>query len=200
MKINVNIAANAQGISLGKYIDYQNAVDKVEQVRIITGKTTTSIRLLHSHVIDEIIMRFEAAIKVGSNNFERKVDTGLYHLGFIPNLQEMTFGEYIDLDTACTDLYKNETLNGDAALKMMCILYRPVKVTIGKYYDIDKYNPNDVRKYIDAVKQLSLDHVFSVLLFFSSLEIELYSSSLEYLAKEITEIVKEMTPQQHQTA
>jgi hypothetical protein len=145
-------------------------------------------------------MRFEAAIKIGSNNFERKVDTGLYHLGFIPNLQEMTFGEYIDLDTACTDLYKDETLNGEAALKMMCILYRPVKASMGKYYDIDKYNPNDVRKYIDAVKQLSLDHVFSVLLFFSSLEIELYNSSLEYLAKEITEIVKEMTPQQHQTA
>lgn len=199
MKINVKIAANAQGVTLGKYIDYQNAVDKIEQVRIITGKTTESIRLLQSQVIDEIIMRFEAAIKIGSTNFERKVDCGLYHLGFIPNLQEMTFGEYIDLDSACTDLYKDEKINGEAALKMMCILYRPVKASFGKYYDIEKYNPNEIRKYIDYVKQLTLDHVLNVLLFFSNLEIELYNSSLEYLAKEITEIVKEMKQEQPQT-
>ena len=53
--MNVNIAANAKGVTLGKYIDYQNAVDKTEQVHIITGKSSESIRLLQAHVIDEII-------------------------------------------------------------------------------------------------------------------------------------------------
>jgi len=196
MKINVKIAANAQGITLGKYIDYQNAIDKVEQVRIITGKNSESIKLMQMQVIDEIIMRFEAAIKIGSNNFERKVDCGLYKLGFIPNLTEMSFGEYIDLDTACGNLYKDDKINGEAALKMMCILYRPVKASFGQYYDIDKYNPTEVRKYSDAIKQLTLDHVLNVLVFFSNLEVELYNSSLEYLAKEITEIVKEMKQEQ----
>lgn len=197
MEVKVKIAANAKAVTLGQYIDYQNAVDKVEQVRIITGKSTESIRLLQSNIIDEIIMRFEAAIKLGSNTFERKVDCGLYKLGFIPNLQEMTFGEYIDLDTACTDLYKDNTINAASALKMMCILYRPIKTSFGEYYDIEKYNPNDVRKYIDHVKKMTLDHVLNVLVFFSNLEAELFNSSLEYLAKEITEIVKEMTPEQH---
>jgi hypothetical protein len=78
---------------------------------------------------------------------------------------------------------------------MMCILYRPVKAKFGKYYDIEDYNPNAKRKYESEVLQLTLDHVLNVLLFFSSLEIELYNSSLEYLAKEITEIVKEMQEQ-----
>jgi len=145
-------------------------------------------------------MRFEAAIKLGSTNFERKVDCGLYKLGFIPNLSEMTFGEYIDLDTNCNNLYKDDKIMGEAALKMMCILYRPIKASFGEYYDIDKYNPNDVRKYIDAVKKLTLDHVLNVLVFFSNLEGELYNASLEYLAKEITEIVKEMKPEAHPMA
>jgi hypothetical protein len=39
----------------------------------------------------------------------------------------------------------------------------------------------------------------NVLVFFSNLEAELYNSSLDYLAKEITEIVKEMK-EQPQTA
>lgn len=192
MKLKVNIAANAAGVTLGKYIDYQNAVDKIEQVHIITGKSSESIKLLQVHVLDEIIMKFEAALQLSPEGFERKVRTGVIELGFIPNLQEMTFGEYVDLDSACTDLYKDGKVNGEAALKMMCILYRPIKAKFGKYYDIEPYNTSAIRKYQDDVKQLTLAHVLNVLLFFSSLEIELYNSSLEYLAKEITEIVKEM--------
>ena len=199
MKVKVSIPANAKAVTLGKYIDYQNAVDKIEQVHIITGKSSEGIRLLQSHVIDEIIMQFEAAIKLGGSDFERKVRVGAIELGFIPNLNELTFGEYIDLDSACTGIYKDGKINGTAAHKMMCILYRPVKAKFGKYYDIEPYNPNAKRKYEDEVLSLTLDHVLNVLLFFSSLEIELYNTSLEYLAKEITEIVKEMTQEAPQT-
>jgi hypothetical protein len=144
-------------------------------------------------------MKFEAVLHLGSNDFERKVRVGAIELGFVPNLQEMTFGEYVDLDSACTNLYKDGKVNGEAALKMMCILYRPIKAKFGNYYDIDAYKTEAKRKYIDAVKQLTLDHVLNVLLFFSTIEIELYNTSLEFLAKEITEIVKEMTVE-HQTA
>ena len=195
MKVKVQIAANAQGVTLAKYIDYQNAVDKVEQVHIITGKSSESIRQFQGQVIDEIIMRFEAAIKLGSNDFERKVRIGATEYGFIPNLTEMTFGEYVDLDTACTGLYKDGKIDGAAAHKMMCILYRPIKAKFGKYYDIQPYTTKDKRKYEEDLKQLTLDHVLNTLVFFSSLEIELYNNSLDYLAKEITEIVKEMKEQ-----
>ena len=200
MKLKFSIAANAKGVTLGKYIDYQNAVDDIERVHIITGKSTESIRLLQSHVIDEIITQFEAAIKLGGSDFERRIRVGAIELGFIPNLNELTFGEYIDLDTQCGNVYKNGKINGEAAHKMMCILYRPIKAKFGKYYDIEAYNPNAKRKYEDEVLKLTLDHVLNVLLFFSSLEIELYNTSLEFLAKEITEIVKEMTQEQPQTA
>lgn len=200
MKLKLSIAANAKGVTLGKYIDYRNAVDKVEQVRIITGKSTESIRLLQANIIDEIIMRFEAAIKLGSNDFERIVKVNNIELGFVPNLNELTFGEYIDLDTYCSNIYKNGIIDGKAAHQMMCILYRPVHAKFGKYYDIEPYNPNAKRKYEDAILKLTLDHVLNVLLFFSSLEKELYKISLDYLAKEITEIVKEMKQEQPQTA
>ena len=196
MKLNFSIAANAKGITLNQYIDYQNAVDKVEQVRIITGKSTESIRLLQVHVIDEIIETFEAAIRLSSGAFERTVRIGAYELGFIPDLSSMSFGEYVDLDSACGDIYKDGKIMGEAAHKMMSILYRPIVAKFGKYYDIEPYKTNDKRKYESAVSELTLDHVLNTLLFFSSLEIELYNDSLVFLAKEITEIVKEMKEQQ----
>jgi hypothetical protein len=74
---------------------------------------------------------------------------------------------------------------------MMAILYRPVMAKWAGRYDIDKYDSLKVPRYIDDVKKLTLDHVLNVLVFFSSLEQELYGSSLDYLAKEITEIVTE---------
>jgi hypothetical protein len=199
MKIKVNIPASAAGVTLAKYIDYQNAVDNTERVHVITGKSSENIRLMQSNVIDEIIMRYEAAIKLGTNSFKRKVRINAIELGFIPNLTEMSFGEYVDLDSACSDLYKDGKINGHAAHKMMCILYRPITAKFGEYYDIEKYNTANIRKYEDNVKQLTLDDVLNCLLFFSTLEVELYNSSLDYLAKEITEIVREMQPQ-HQTA
>jgi len=191
MKIKVNIAANAKAVTLGQYIDYCNAVDAAERVRVITGKSMDSIKLLQASVIDEIIMKFEAAIQLCTDGFERKVRIGAVELGFIPDLTEMTFGEYVDLDSACTDLYKDGKLDADAALKMMAILYRPVMAKWAGRYDIEKYDSTKVGRYIDSVKLLTLDHVLNVLVFFSSLEQELYGSSLDYLAKEITEIVTE---------
>jgi hypothetical protein len=196
MKLNFSIAANAKGITLNQYIDYQNAVDKIEQVHVITGKSSESIRLLQVHVIDEIIETFEAAIRLSSGDFERTVRIGAYELGFIPDLSSMSFGEYVDMDTVCGDIYKDGVIMGEAAHKMMSILYRPIKAKFGKYYDIEAYDSNGKRKYEDAIGKLTLDHVLNTLLFFSSLEIELYNDSLVYLAKEITEIVKEMKEQQ----
>jgi hypothetical protein len=191
MKIKVNIAANAKAVTLAQYIDYQNAVDASERVRVITGKNMDSIKLLQANVIDEIIMKFEAAIQLCADGFEHKVRIGAIELGFIPDLTQMTFGEYVDLDSNCNNLYKDGKLNANAALKMMAILYRPVMAKWAGRYDIEKYDSTKVGKYIDSVKQLTLDHVLNVLLFFSSLEQELYGSSLDYLAKEITEIVTE---------
>jgi hypothetical protein len=196
MKLNFSIAANAKGITLNQYIDYQNAVDKIEQVHVITGKSSESIRLLQVHVIDEIIETFEAAIRLSSGDFERTVRIGAYELGFIPDLSAMSFGEYVDLDSVCADIYKDGKIMGEAAHKMMSILYRPIVAKFGKYYDIESYKTNDKRKYESAVSELTLDHVLNTLLFFSTLEIELYNDSLVFLAKEITEIVKEMKEQQ----
>jgi hypothetical protein len=195
MKVKFSIAANAQGVTLGQYIDYQNAMDEVERVHIITGKSSESIKLFQLHVLNEVITKFEAALTLGSEGFRRKVRIGATELGFVPDLTELTFGEYVDIDSQCTALYKDGKLNGEAALKMMCILYRPIAAKFGNHYDIEKYDSSKVKKYIDAVRMLTLNDVHNVLLFFSSLEIELYNSSLEYLAKEITEIVTEATKQ-----
>ena len=55
--------------------------------------------------------------------------------GFVPNLEEMSFGEYIDLDTYLSDM--------DMLHKTVGVLYRPITNAKGEYYEIEPYTGTD---------------------------------------------------------
>ena len=56
---------------------------------------------------------------------------GEQEFGFIPNLEDITFGEYVDLDNYMGDV---QNLH-----KTMAVLYRPVVEKAGKRYSIEPY-------------------------------------------------------------
>ena len=73
--------------------------------------------------------------------------------GFIPKLDEITFGEYVDLD--------NYLSEWSLMHKAMCVLYRPISFTRKDKYLIEDYEGADVYDMQDV----SLDIVFSALVF-----------------------------------
>jgi len=105
--------------------------------------------------------------------------------GFIPELDEMTLGEYIDLDENFT--------SWDSMHKAMAVLYRPISIEKGDKYQIEDY---EGLKQADTMKQMPLDVVMSSMVFFYRLNNELLQTTLNYLNKEIP---KELTMEQRQT-
>ena len=95
--------------------------------------------------------------------------------------------------------YKDGELDGAMLHKLMCIFFRPIKYKAGKHYEIDKYDSDKTSRYADQLLQLDMEQVVNTLLFFSTLESELYNTSLSYLAKEMEAMMMEAT-QLHQTA
>ena len=81
---------------------------------------------------------------------------GTTKFGFIPKLDSMSFGEYIDLDTNIGDWQKIE--------KAMAVLYRPVIKEYGNLYDIEDYRGDN---YHDIMNNMPLDAVFGSLVFLS---------------------------------
>ena len=81
--------------------------------------------------------------------------------GFIPSLEDMSFGEYVDLDTFIGD---NDNLH-----RAMNVLYRPVEMRKGKRYIIESYNPDNY----EVAKDFPLDAVLGSIVFFLSLGTEL---------------------------
>lgn len=104
--------------------------------------------------------------------------------GFIPKLDDITLGEYIDLDNNISDW---ETMH-----KAMAVLYRPITLQKGDRYQIEEYTAKeDTEKF----KDMPLDVVMGSLVFFWSLSSELLQTTLKYLAKEMKE---NLTTQQRQ--
>ena len=90
--------------------------------------------------------------------------------GFIPKLEDMTFGEYIDLDNSIGDV---QNLH-----KAMAVLYRPIKQKIKDKYLIEEYRGDN---YHEAMKHTPMDAVVSSMLFFWNLGIELSKVMIAYL-------------------
>ena len=110
----------------------------------------------------------------------RTFKIGNTEFGFIPNLEDMTFGEYIDLDNYIGDV-KN-------LHKAMAVLYRPIKQKIKNKYLIQEYKGDS---YHQAMLNTPMDAVISSMLFFWNLGIELSQAMIAYLQGEA-----ELTPEQ----
>lgn len=95
--------------------------------------------------------------------------------GFIPNLEELTFGEYIDLDQYLTDVKDMH--------KALGVLYRPITQRVGSKYAIQDYEPND------GYKDFPLGAALGATLFFWTLRRELSSDTPS------SSVQKEMTIQ-----
>ena len=102
--------------------------------------------------------------------------------GFIPDLDEMSLGEYIDLD--------NNASKWENMHIAMNVLYRPIKDSKAGRYNIEEYKTSDPDKMLD----MPLDAAIGSLFFFYQLGIELskhtiLSSNLE----EMEDIQEQLT-------
>jgi len=98
--------------------------------------------------------------------------------GFIPNLNEMTYGEYLDLSTYFKDMWNNMH-------SIMAILYRPVTKVSGNTYSISTYqgtNPDTEELFKE---RLTMDIAWGAIGFFQNLQRDLANVTLISLTKEL---------------
>ena len=103
--------------------------------------------------------------------------------GFIPQLDDMTFGEYVDVDSNITDW--------DNMHKAMAVLYRPVTNKKNNKYEIEKYRGDN---YYEAMLEMPMSVVMSSLLFFYNLESELLQVTIRSLTKESKKLISTLEP------
>ena len=94
--------------------------------------------------------------------------------GFIPKLDDMSIGEFIDLEG-----YFNDWSNVHRA---MAVLYRPIVFEKNGLYDIEEYNGTE--KWADVMKDAPINVALGAKLFFYRLGNKLSKLMMSYMLKE----------------
>ena len=95
--------------------------------------------------------------------------------GFVPNLNKLTTGEYIDLESYCKNPIENLHI-------IMSILYRKVTNKVNKRYAIEPYNPDEFKE--ELFKDCPMDIALSSLGFFLTLGERLAMTSHNFLQQQ----------------
>ena len=101
--------------------------------------------------------------------------------GMIPDLNNISFGEYIDLDRYISDWSQMH--------KAMAILFRPITAKKGEFYEIEEYEGSD--KYAGYMLHMPANVAIGALVFFYRLGMKLSKHTMD-------SSLSEMTPEQRQ--
>jgi hypothetical protein len=180
MKIELTIPTSLNEIKLAQYQKFLSIVKDNEEseflqqkmVQIFCGidlKDVASIRYKDVVEINQNINN----LFTKENKFIQRFKMGGVEFGFIPNLDEMSTGEYMDLDAYITDW--------DTMHNAMAVLYRPITNNLGTKYNIEEYKGSVT--YADVMRHAPLDVVLGAMVFFYNLGNDLLSSTINYLEK-----------------
>ena len=179
MKIKLNIPEKLSEMTLGQYQDWLKVSEGKELdtflqqkiIEIFCGLTLKQVMLIKASEIDRLVADI-SNIFVEEPKFIDRFDYGGKEFGFIPKLDNISFGEYVDLDTYLQDWQLMH--------KAMAVLFRPITLKRKDKYLIEDYE--SAEKY--DLKCMPLNVVFGSLVFFYHLRSELLRHILNYLANQ----------------
>ena len=182
MELQINVPTSLNEITLKRYQAFIAMQEKSNDEEFIAQKmieifcdiTLKDIVKIKLTSLNELIGHF-TNLFAEKPKFQPTFKIKNIEFGFIPELEEITFGEYVDLDSSLN--------NWQTFHKAMAVLYRPIKRRIGEKYEIEDYNPNPDMQ--DLMRFAPLDVCIAASLFFWNLEKELLPVTLNYLEKEI---------------
>ena len=181
MKVDLLLPTSLSEIPLSRYQDFIAMKEKSNDEEFIAQKMIQifcNIKLgevgqIRLKDLNELIDHFS---KIFSEKPKLKTKFKIKNIefGFIPKLDDITLGEYVDLE--------NYLKSWETYHKAMAVMYRPITNAIGHKYLIQDYEPNEEMQ--NLMRNAPLDVAISASVFFWSLAKELYSSLVNYLETE----------------
>ena len=175
MNIEINVPTSLSEITLGQYQKYLQIVEnnpdgnflQAKMIEIFCGVPLSDAYELKVSSVDAIIDILNELLESKPTDVEQFVLNGVTY-GRVPDLNEMSFGEYIDFDD---NVSKWEQMH-----IAMNVLFRPVKDIRKEKYNITEYTTANPEK----MKDMPMSAVSGGVFFFLNLGIELSRHTILY--------------------
>ena len=183
MKINITIPETLNEITLYQYQRFEKLISNNEPSDFVNQKTIEIFCNIELKDVARIRIAEVSEILTHINNLLQQkpklINTfklGVYNFGFIPKLEDITSGEYIDLESYLSD---TQTLH-----KAMAVLYRPIKNKTKSLYTIEEYS-KDSQDMAEVLKYMPLDVALGSMLFFWTLLNDCVNGLADFIQSEV---------------
>ena len=182
MKVDINVPESLNEITLYQYQKFEKLIQNNEASHFVNQKTIEifcgielkDVARIRIADIDSLLVHLNTLLQA-KPKLTRTFKLGVYEFGFIPKLEDITSGEFIDLETYLGD---TETLH-----KAMAVLFRPIKSKVKDLYIIEDYESAD--RYSEVLKYMPLDISLGAMLFFWTLLNDCGNALSHYIQNEV---------------
>lgn len=182
MKVDINVPDSLNEITLYQYQKFEKLIQNNEASHFVNQKTIEifcgielkDVARIRIADIDSLLVHLNTLLQT-KPKLTRTFKLGVYEFGFIPKIEDITSGEFIDLENYLGD---TETLH-----KAMAVLFRPIKSKVKDLYIIEDYEAAD--KYSEVLKYMPLDIALGSMLFFWTLLNDCGNALSHYIQNEV---------------
>jgi hypothetical protein len=182
MKVNINVPDSLNEITLYQYQRFEKLIQENEASHFVNQKTIEifcnielkDVARIRIADIDDLLLHLNNLLQQ-KPKLTKTFKLGVYEFGFIPKLEDMTSGEFIDLENY---LSSTESLH-----QAMAVLFRPIKSKVKDLYTIEEYESS--YKYAEVLKYMPLDIALGSMLFFWTLQNDCVNALTDYIQNEV---------------
>jgi hypothetical protein len=180
MKVTIKVPSTLEEITVKQYSEFvkiqsNNQDDEfiaMKMVSIFCNMELSEVsKISYSSIID--IVQHLNTLFTQKNELVRRFTLGGVEFGFIPNLEDISFGEYVDLEANLTSF---ETMH-----KAMAVMYRPIVREQKNRYDIQSYESSS--NFAEVMEFAPISIALAAQVFFWNLGKELLQATMDYLEK-----------------
>ena len=180
-----------------KLINKKNETKSEEAINTISVLSDIPKKLVKELGINDIANILQRIAKMQEetiSKLKKIIKVNDIEYGFHPNLEEITLGEYADIETYIKNGIENNLP------KLMAVLYRPIIEKDEDSYSIEAYGVSDMRMRAKKFEKMKAEDVNNALVFFWTLGKELSMILLPYLMEQSQEILNKVQMTNSQTS
>lgn len=181
-------------VSISEYSNLMKVLDNdnASEIEVIV-KTIEALVGIESRILTKAPIKYlkevygELSIltsKQPSKYLKKVIEIDGVEYGMIPDFEDLTLGEFVDLDNYLQDSWNN-------LVKIFAVLYRPIVERKGDKYIIEDYTLKDIKERREIFSnKLSIDTAHGAMIFFYDIGSKLIKNMESYLEMQNQELRK----------